>query len=120
MGKKESNRDIRKKVFRYRPEDYQSVNYKQIKQIATDIALNELNRQCAVLMDICMMAYLDTMADIKESHPMIDKEAIDPTKYREKVEKYIEDYDTGIYNADQLKAYVGKYRIRKVYRADTQ
>ena len=86
MGKKESNRDIRKKVFRYRPEDYQSVNYKQIKQIATDIALNELNRQCAVLMDICMMAYMDVMSDIRETHPMIDKDTIDPVKYRQKVE----------------------------------
>lgn len=118
MGKKESNRDIRKKVFRYTPEDYASVNYQQIKKIATEIALKELNKQCSVLMDICMMAYMDVMSDIRESHPMIDKDTIDPLKYRQKVEKYIEDYDDGIYNPDQLKAYVGKYRIKKVYRAE--
>ena len=66
MGKKESNRDIRKKVFRYTPEDYASVNYQQIKKIATEIALKELNKQCSVLMDICMMAYMDVMSDIRE------------------------------------------------------
>ena len=118
MGKKQSNKDIRQKVFRYRPEDYQSVNYKQIKQIAMDIALNELNKQSAILVNICMMAYMDVMQDIQETHPMIEKSVIDPIRFRDIVEKYISDYDGGVFNADQLKSYVGKYRIRKVYYID--
>ena len=47
MGKKESNRDIRKKVFRYTPEDYASVNYQQIKKIAIPYFL------CDCIGDMC-------------------------------------------------------------------
>lgn len=115
---KKSNRDVRNKVFRYNPSDNRSVSYQQIKQIATGIALDEINKQSAILVNLCMMAYMDIMKDIQESHPMIDKATIDPIKYRDLVEKYISDYDDGIFNADQLKSFVGKYRIRKIFYAD--
>lgn len=116
---KKSNQDIRKKVFRYRPEDYASVNYKQIKQIAMNIALEHLNKLSGTMLNICMMAYIDIMADIKESHPMIDQKIIDPKVFRDKVEKYLTDYDNNEFNADQVKAYVGKNKIKKVFHADS-
>ena len=115
---KKSNRDVRNKVFRYNPSDNRSVSYQQIKQIATGIALDEINKQSAILVNICMMAYMDLMEEIKSTHPMIEKDIIDPKHYRDLVEKYIGDYDNGIFNADQLKAFVGKYRIRKIFYAD--
>ena len=112
---KKSNKDVRGRVFRYRPEDYASVNYQQIKQIAMNIALEHLNKLSGTMLNITMMAYMDIMTDIKESHPMIDKKVIDPDVFRDKVEKYLNDYDCGEFNADQVKAYVGKHRIGKVF-----
>ena len=117
---KKSNKSVRNRVFRYNPDDSNAVSYKQIKKIAMDIALKEINKQSAILMNICMMAYLDIMNDIKETHPMIDKTVIDPIKFRDIIEKYISDYDNGIFNEDHLKNYVGKYRVRKIFYADPE
>jgi len=116
---KKSNKDVRGRVFRYRPEDYASVNYQQIKQIAMNIALEHLNKLSGTMLNICMMAYIDIMADIKESHPMIDPKIIDPKVFRDKVEKYLTDYDNNEFNSDHVKAYVGKNRIKKVFHADS-
>ena len=116
---KKSNKDVRGRVFRYRPEDYASVNYQQIKQIAMNIALEHLNKLSGTMLNITMMAYMDIMQDIKESHPMIDPKIIDPKVFRDKVEKYLTDYDNNEFNSDHVKAYVGKNRIKKVFRADS-
>ena len=115
--KTRSKRDT-KKTYRYEPGNYNEVGYKEVRKIAMRIALETLNRHTAALLNICMMAYMDVMTDLKESHPNIDKAAIDPIRYRDKVESYIQDYDNGEFNQDQLKAYVGKYRVRKMWYAD--
>ena len=115
---KRSNKDVRNRIFRYNSTDDMSVTFQQVKQIALGIALEQINKDSAILLDICMMAYIDTMAEIKDTHPMIDKNVIDPKNFKEKIEKYISDYDSGIFNADHLKNYVGKYRVRKVYHAE--
>jgi len=39
--------------------------------------------------------------------------------FRDKVEKYLTDYDNNEFNSDHVKAYVGKNRIKKVFNADS-
>lgn len=87
-----------------------------VKKMASEIAMARLNKSCDAIANLALMTFKDLMQDLHEEYPLIKNDAVKLESFRELFLKYMEDYDSGIFSDDDLRAYLKKTKIKRVWK----
>lgn len=87
-----------------------------VRKMASEIAMSRLNKSCDAIANLALMTFKDLMQDLLEEYPLIKNDSVKLETFRQLFLKYMEDYDSGIFSDDDLRTYLKKNKIRRVWK----
>ena len=87
-----------------------------VKKMASEIAMAKLNKSCDAIANIALMAFKDSMEDLLAEYPLIKNDAVKLESFKELYLKYMEDYDSGVFTDADLKTYLKKNKITRIWK----